>query len=493
MNWLVRLYTEQTTPDEAVIFLLLGTFVTLLIAFVIYALVLLVLSRWRMKKPYSLRELLFPSAARTRKYAAEYTMGALTALLLTLTVSVKHEAVESVLAQDISLIGHEVVSSALPFGGVTEEELIAAGANPGSAQQLSSWLKDGAAESTAISTEALVRPLLEAGMTENANLIVREIVDQLGPAANSVVLQRILLIASFSLLFGYAIWFGVQRWKEMQREQVGEPIYAAIIKRLSVPAVCIPLLFVSAVALEDTERIVNSAIAAAGATEQSVETPLGGVIHSQAKVIKTGEWAIDVRDLEQLNEGMRNLGARIDDAVRQIAALDRQLSNAERDLNSAAGRINEAETRNRGLVDSVTTLKDELARVQEQFRQQLAIATRVGRQALAKANQVADSIDPLKAGMDSLQQDLDRLTRLMNQAGTKKSLLLVQNLIGNGVYVVRRGAANGTIVARGTRLGIHALLAGSYTVTANGARSESRNIRADGAVTVQLVTNFVVQ
>lgn len=224
-----------------------------------------------------------------------------------------------------------------------------------------------------------------------------------------------------------------------------------------------------------------------------METPLGGAIHNQAKVIKSGEWAIDVRDLEQLNESMRSLGARIDDAKRQITALDRRLSEAERDLNSADGRINEAETQNRDLADSVTSLKNELAGVKEQFERQFAAATRVGRQALVKANQVADSIGPLKAGIDSLQQDLDQLTQLMNQARPNNSLLLVQNLIGNGAYVVHRGSANGTIVARGTRLGIHPLPAGRYTVTANSARSESRNIRADGAATVQLVTNFVVQ
>ena len=68
---------EQTAPDEVVIFLLLGTLLTLLIAFVNYAIVLVVLSRWIVRVHNTLRMLLFPSASRIKKYTAEYAMGTL--------------------------------------------------------------------------------------------------------------------------------------------------------------------------------------------------------------------------------------------------------------------------------------------------------------------------------------------------------------------------------------------------------------------------------
>jgi len=94
MNWLRALYAEQTTPDEIVVFLLLGTFITLLIAFTIYAVVLIMLSRWRIEQHVSVWALLFPPLSRIRKYTAEYVMSTLTALLLTLSVSVKHHHVD---------------------------------------------------------------------------------------------------------------------------------------------------------------------------------------------------------------------------------------------------------------------------------------------------------------------------------------------------------------------------------------------------------------
>jgi len=129
MNWLKVFYAEQTTADEMVIFLLLGTFFTLLIAFTIYALVLFILSRWRMEKKVSLWLLFFPPVSSMRKYIAEYTMSTVTALLLTLSVTIKHQQVDQVLTQDIGLIGQSLVRSVIKYDDPTELETSLSGLN----------------------------------------------------------------------------------------------------------------------------------------------------------------------------------------------------------------------------------------------------------------------------------------------------------------------------------------------------------------------------
>ena len=484
MNWLTAIYAEQTTPDEVVIFLMLGTFLTLLIAFFIYAVVLVVLSRWRMKEGYTLRMLLFPSAARIRKYSAEYAMGTLTALLLALTVSSKHVAVQSVLAHDIGAVGHQTIREALPFGRLDAHELVDVDVDADTAEKIAAWLADGVARPAAISAESMVRPLLEAGMSENANMIVRAIVNNLPTVSNSKILQRALLVSAVLLLLGYVLWFGVQRWKELQQSRANEPGYASIIKRLSLPAVCIPLLLVSAVALEDSERIVKSTVAAAAVTSTAVETPISRVIENQVAVISSRGRLLDASDLEQLNQNLQRLGKRVDASMNQVSSLESRLRDSETALDAAAAKLGRnADARASDARAAFAALKDGLSDVQTILRDQLDSVAELAREARANAGAAAAKIGPLEQAIAELDRNLRGLGTSIKQQGTRPGLLLVQNFNGNGRYTIQQ-SSNNSGAGSGTTVGLHVLAPGTYRITGNGSGQVSRRIQSDRAQTV---------
>jgi len=278
MSWLKSIYSQQITPDEVVIFLLLGTILTLVVSFIAYAVIVIALSRWRMKKDYSIWSLLFPSPRRIRKYAAEYLLGILTALLLSLTISAKHNAVEAVLAQDISVLGRDVVRSAIPFHRLEKAELVNEGVDPVYADRIVAWLDEGVVTPLSRSADDLVRPLLEAGMAENASIVVRKAVEAFGADSERIITQSFIMSVAIGLLIAYVAWFGFQRSNEMQRETVRDPNYGDIIKRLSLPAVCIPLLLVSAVALDNPDRLANSVMGFASVPDSTTATPLSIVL-----------------------------------------------------------------------------------------------------------------------------------------------------------------------------------------------------------------------
>lgn len=495
MNWLKALYAEQTTPDEVVIFLLLGTFITLVIAFFFYVLVLLVLSSVRMKGPHSLRELLFPSGARIRKYAAEYVMGILTAVLLSLTVMAKHDVVETVLAQDISSIGYETVLEALPNGKLTQDELEDAGASPENAKMIADWLENGAVKPATMRADSLIRPLLEAGMTDNANLIVRAIVENLPIAADSLMLQIILLVAAVTLLLGYVIWFGLQRWKEMQKERAGEPAYASILKRLSLPAVCIPLLFVSAVALEDASRIVDSAVAAAAITALPEESPFSEAVEKQAESPDPG---VSAEDLDAVNASMQQLDTELAQIARNIATLETRLASSMQSTRVTIDRLEEttsqlrraADERTRQVDADIAGLRQDLEISLQRLNQQMERFAEVAEQALNLARSDSGRIDEIENALSQLQLEIRRLAQVMAQQGSTTGLLLVQNANSGGRYQVRRGSANGAIVDSGVGLGLHVLPAGRYVITGDASRSANQVIDADEAGTVRLQRAF---
>lgn len=349
MDWLKVFYAEQTSADEMVIFLLLGTFFTLLMAFTIYALVLFILSRWRMEKKIPLWLLFFPPVSSIRKYIAEYTMSTLTALLLTLSVTIKHQQVDQVLTQDIGLIGQSLVRSAIKYDDPTSLEASLSGLNS-SEKKLLLWLQKESAKKAGVTAQQLIGPLLDQGMSEQADLIVRTVVQNLtendAPILDVSTLERILVITAILLLISVAVWFGYQRWKGLKTQAASKLAYNSIIKKLALPAVCIPLLLLSSAALQDNDRLVNSAMAKASLIEQQRE--LSEPPQSQfavSKEIDISNFVINLLDRSR-QRGINNEASLLDNielTSQRITRINRQLESFPSKFEDLKIRLNSAE------------------------------------------------------------------------------------------------------------------------------------------------------
>ncbi len=484
MDLLETLYAEQTTPDEVVVFLLLGTVMTLVFAFIVYALILLILSRIRMRDGLTLWTLLFPSAGRLRKYAAEYTLGTFTALLLGLTVSMKHDTVEMILQEDISTIGYEKVREALQFGQLSRQELEDQGASPENAELIMSWLEDGVVRPGLMDVESMIQPLLASGMTENANLVVRAVVGAVEPNNDLEVLRNTLLGASVVLLLGYVFWFSTQRWREMQRDQSREPAYATILKRLSLPAVCIPLLFVSAVALEDSGRMIDSAIASAATTEPERPEPLVDAI---GEVATNG---VDPGDLDELNQRLNELSGQIDDLSRELLTLSRSVADTRRGQDQAiAGtnrnlesHITNSEQRFANLEAAIEELKQGLDEAFSQWEGNIRRAIATGERAAEMARQNGNRIEELENAMEELRAETRRAIQLAGRQSSQPTLLFVQNFQGNRTFQIRRNNSNSPI-ASGRYDGLYPISPGTYDISGDGACFENDVTVTEGEIT----------
>lgn len=487
MNWLKSLYAQQTTPDEVVIFLLLGTILTLLVSFIAYAAIVIALSKWRMKKEYSTWSLLFPSPGRMRQYAAEYLLGTLTALLLGLTVSAKHNAVEAVLAQDISVIGRDVVRSALPFNSLEKAELIDEGVDPVQADRLVAWLDEGVVAPLSRSAEDLVRPLLMSGMVENASIVVRKAVDVYEESSGRIIDQRFIMAVAVGLLIAYVGWFGVQRSREMRDGAGSEPKYAQIMKRLSLPAVCIPLLLVSAVALEDTTRLENSVLGFASVPGPATDRRLSAVIARQAQAVTRGDLAVDARDLEQVNRSLEVVSQRLDVWSRDFARLQSRVDEAERRLAAAMDSFSSEAARSESLSESLARLNEALARIEAEARQSAANAERNTALVDQRMERLSAGFSSLNTRVGRLSQILDSLQEQIEAMSGESGVLLVQTN-ASGYTVVR--SADNRVVARGEFIGIHILPPGQYRISAGG-QTVNRSISADGGATARIMVSII--
>lgn len=515
MNRIVELFTEQTTADQTVIFLLLGTFFILVICLVAYALLLLLLSRWRMPQEYTVWQLLLPSGDSIRRYSAEYLLSGFTALLLALTVAVRHEMVEEVLSSDISQINHQLVSSALPMGPPLKAHLVAAGANGEQAQRLIDWMDKGTIKKVSVSFEGLLRALLESGLKVEANSLLSLVVDSAFTEKYSRLLKRVLLLAATILLIAYVGWFSVQRWKKVRTKKAGDPDYAEIIKRLSLPAVCITLLLASAVTLPDKQRLINSALARAAMipepTDQTLEPALAAVVNKQVSQPTDPDSLFNPEDLDAINSSIRNLSERVNRSRQKISELESQLSGLDKSMDDANklhedfsaedSLLLERSTTLGGQLTSLTTRFDqhlegfaeatqkEMAPPLQKMQQQIDQNRRNTENTLATTGKLERQVELLSTDVDKLKRELQRLAALIEKSGSNKGLALVLPRGRDTSYTIHQGPASGPTVVTDKGVGLHMLAAGRYTVRSPGSQARSISLSAERPQVVQLISS----
>jgi hypothetical protein len=488
-------YVEQATPDEVVVFLVLGGLAALVVAFTLYALILVVLWRWRMEGKGKLRAILLPSRKRLKANLGEYALATITALLLTFSVAARHDVVKSVLDQPVEDVDHAALRAVLHMDSVSPAPFLKSGATAEQARAFAGKLEgrelvDAERELLRqISVRDFVVPMLRAGLPENASRLLLTSSLVLQGRTRKVPTRAHLLFAAAALLIFFVAWSGWRRIRELQVAE-SEPDWSALAKRLSVPALCVPLLLVSAAAADNPERISRAAqslaVIEASDSAASPRTPwidqfvLGDVAAARMSpervTRRIGEVSEGLRshgaDLESLNARLFETSSRLIEAdsvardiERRLALLHQRLTNDS--LVSARGR-DVADARTRALEGRISALS-RLDTIAAEAR----LARDDARRALAHSAAFADSVRALRLAVS-------REISMMQARLPSRALVFIVGIGAAGDYDV-----SGTNDA-GVGTGLHELAPGSYTVTGNGANPARVTVAAGRAYTVRL-------
>src|SRR5437870_3574502 len=97
-QYLTHLAAQQTTAPELATFLVLVTVACIVVAAVIYASIMTIAWAVDLRHQCGWSDAVFPSFSRFRRYAWEYVLAGLTAVVLTATLAEKDALVDEVLA-----------------------------------------------------------------------------------------------------------------------------------------------------------------------------------------------------------------------------------------------------------------------------------------------------------------------------------------------------------------------------------------------------------
>lgn len=494
-DWFSLFYVEQSTPDEVVVFLVLGTLAALVVAFTLYALILVALWRWRMAGKGRLRSILLPSRKRLKANLGEYLLASTTALLLTFSVAARHDVVQAVLEQPVESLNEAALRDVLHIDSVNAGVFRAAGASDDVAEAVAGKLsgRDLAAAEVEllrdISVRDFVHPMLRAGLPDNASRLLLTSSLALQGRTATMPTRGQLLFAAATLLLFFVGWSGWRRIRELQVAE-SEPDWSALAKRLSVPALCVPLLLVSAAAADNPERITRAAHALAMIEAADTTAPrtawINDFVTGDVVSARLSPDSVTRRirgmsvELGSHRSSFDSVKAQLDDTARRLRAADSVARSVERRLAVLRQRLaNDSVATTRAHASADARLDALEARLSALSRlDTLAAETRLARddarRAVALAAALSDSIRGLRR--DVIRQ----LQILENRLPTTGHVLIVG--IGSNTGYRVRGPTSG----RGNGTGLHALVPGDYTVTENGADPETLTVAAGRAYTVRL-------
>jgi hypothetical protein len=337
-----------------------------------------------------------------------------------------------------------------------------------------------------MSVRDFVHPMLRAGLPENASRLLLTSSLVLQGRSTKVPTRGHLLFAAAALLIFFVAWSGWRRIRELQVAE-SEPDWSALAKRLSVPALCVPLLLVSAAAADNPDRITEAAQSLAGieASESSTSPRIGWINDFVAGEVAATRMSPErvTRRIGEVSDGLRSHQADLDSLNARLAVTSSWLREADSlarsiDLRLAllqqrlandsvgAARVREAAD---ARISALERRLSALSRI-DSLAAEARLARDDARRAFALAAAMVDSIRGLRAAVSRVE------ARLPDRA-----LVLIVGIGADGAYVAR-GPTN----VRGVGTGLHELVPGSYTVTGNGARESTLTVSAGRAYTVRL-------
>lgn len=257
---LQHLLAEQTTPLELIYFIITVCALAIAGAAVIYAAVMSILWTARLRPMVPYPRVFLPTRAHFKAFLPEYLLAFATTAVLTLTIAVKHDIVDAVLAYDADDIPAADVARLLPLGappvgnelGDFDEE----------AAELGALLRDEARTSTRVTALAVLKPFLEAGRAGEVRRVVGLIVDDVTESTRmETALLRGLLVGSVVMILAYLAWLAWGRFKTLRASPDAPVTYEDTFRRVAMMGIALALLLASR-GMVGEELIGDSAVGA---------------------------------------------------------------------------------------------------------------------------------------------------------------------------------------------------------------------------------------
>jgi hypothetical protein len=483
------LLAEQTSPDQLVAFLLVAIVGALVLAFLFYALVLAGLWRLRLRDVTSLTALLFPSWSQLREYAGEYALAVGTSVLLTLTVTARHDAVSQINATPLTRIPYAALLQVLPLGELQEFELRGADGQP--SERAAALASLAASERPlrplldSLTATAVLKPVLEAGGAERAELLARLILDEIRHEArwSRFLDERVLIALALLLLVGYATWLAIALDRAVSaRRTAALTDYRQLWRRLLVPAACLALLLVSGAGASDPQRLARSAVAAAGVVELD-PSAADAADRLRSAIVRQQASAQRVRHLVRAGEAdtvpgvLANLAAlhrRAEQADSARARLERTLAVAEAALATLGAELpalrrrfegdSAAAATARAALETDLRMLDRAVAGTGRAVDSLALSVQRARQALLRLDSLATAQAALQRRVDALDRTVSELADELARLGASRPAILFVAVRREAGYEVRPGSPQRPAVRSGEWLGVHELPPGLYWV-----------------------------
>jgi len=421
MSELRRLFIEQTTPSEVVLFLFTVTVGCLALAAFVYAVGMTSMwLMWLRRRDISLGQIFLPSKRILSENLAEYVLAAGTALSLTFAIVGRHDVVDQVRGAMMSEV--EEVSA---VGAVFPLQVL-----PDSLTSVVNGM----------TLEGFLSPVLQTATPSATVSLVRAAMSDAGlaPPQTGWLLVVIALLAT-----GHLTYLAWQRSSKLiaRPGAAGNPGYVPVGRKLLVLAVSVALLLVARVQYADAGNLAESA----GAVMRAASEAEGeGGDPGTARVREAVQaQLLDLSVLQNLHDGDGRGGSFFDalaakvgrlggDQERSAARLDAEIVDVRAHLEGIRGELGALDARSEERLDALGSALDERIRnlEGEQERQARRLAS-VEADVATASDQARRAMD-MAAALRSLHADEGELIVLGARTGAVQVL--------QGQTVVARGS-----------------------------------------------------
>ncbi|MEN8374742.1 MAG: hypothetical protein ABFS34_04780 [Gemmatimonadota bacterium] len=501
---LQRLLAQQTTPLELIYFIITVCALAIVGAALIYALVMSVLWVVRLRATVRYHRVFLPTRAHLMAFLPEYLLAFVTTAVLTLTIAVKGDIVDQVLAYDVSDIPEGEVGRMLPLGAAPVAGELGGFADR--AARINGLLRGEAQTSTRVSAAAVLKPFLEAGRAGEVRRVLGVIVDDVTRSTRvERALLRGLLIASLVMILAYLGWLARGRFKSLRASPDAPVIYEETLRRVAMMGIALALILASS-GMVDEELVADSAL---GALRHEAPAEPDTVLAEAIRVAVDYQHALHrplrafdgIGDVDSVGVLLAGLGTRLRTTESGLSAAQSRLVitadslgfvgtklSAHEDL--VADHLNEFE----GLLNELASQSERVAGLEREVE---ALRRESARQAQLVEDRFGPVLEELRSSVAVNERGIARLNDLNERLnGALREVLARQDgrelllVSTNGDYTISGGGAQ---PAAGARMGLHWLPTGVRHVVRASAGSRPVTLRPGEPQAVMIFRADVVQ
>lgn len=344
---LARIFVEQATPLEMIIFIFVVVAACMALAAFFYVAVMSIIWAVSLRsRNVGLRRVFLPSVEQFHDSAAEYLIAIFTSLILAVTTIAKHGLVEQI--RNWPAEGLPGLANLFPLQTVPDAVHNVVGE---------------------VTVESILKPALDAGETDRVRVVLEGLIKQGIPLPGT----RGILIACGLMIVIHLVWLASQRYELLSRspDTDGRLGYDKTVRSLLVLSVCVALLLAAPAMVGDPERLARSSIASlehidASAVPhydvvfQAIEQQrrdLGILEDASNQVfdpdagVQESVWSAIANRLDEHDLAVADLGTRLDASDESVEALGGRVGEAAADLSGVDSALDDIDGRLASVLD----------------------------------------------------------------------------------------------------------------------------------------------